>query len=214
MLRSLVLFYFLSIQLAVFSQNFSISNDWRESTLAFVGADNNLSCTVEGIACRYVILSTDNGTITKEQCNYYTFRPTRVADSKIIIGRKVGKKTKKIGGFYIRVRAMPDPVAIIGGLYSGSIAKGALKAQMGIGAGLPPNLSINIHYLVKSYSITIVRNRELFFFRSCDGNLFNEEIYNAFKELQKDDIVVFSSIMVQRPDEQHILAKPVELKIE
>lgn len=206
--------FFLLTEQAVFSQKFSISIDWPESSLAFVGADNNLSCTVEGIACKYVTLSTDNGTITKERCNYYTFKPTRMADSKVIIGRKVGKRTRKIGEFYIRVRALPDPVAIVGGLYGGSIAKGALRVQTGIGAGLPPHLSINIKYRVNSYSITITRNRELVFFKSCDGNLFNEEIYNAFNELQKEDIVLFSSIMVVMPDDQLKLAKPFELKIE
>ena len=103
---------------------------------------------------------------------------------------------------------------IVEGLYGGSIAKGALRAQSGIGAGPPPYLSIDIRYTVKSYSITIIRNKELFFFKSCEGNLFDDEIYNAFKGLQKDDMVLFSSIMVELPDEQQTLAEPFELKIE
>lgn len=213
--RSLVGFiFFLLTHQAALSQNFSISVDWPESNLAFVGADNNLSCTVEGIACKSVILTTDNGSLTKDRCNYYTFKPNHVSDSKIIVTQKKGKKSRKIGEFYIRVRAIPDPVAIVGGLYGGSISKGALSAQTGIGASLPPHLSINIRYPVNSYSITIIRNRELVFFKSCKGNLFNEEVYTAFKELQKEDIVLFSSIMVLMPDEQQKPAKPFELKIE
>lgn len=213
--RSLIGFiFFLLTQQAAFSQNFSISIDWPESSLAFVGADNNLSCTVEGIACKSVILTTDNGSVTKDRCNYYTFKPNHVSDSKIIVSKKVGKKSRKIGEFFIRVRTMPDPVAIVGGLYGGSIAKGALRAQTGLGAGLPPYLSINIKYPVRSYSITAIRNNGLLFFKSCNGYEFSEDIQNKFKELQKDDIIVFSSIMVQLPDEKQVLAKPFELKIE
>jgi len=215
MRKFLILYIFsLSIQQAVLSQNVSISVDWPPSTVAYVGADNSFSCTVEGIACKSIILSTDNGSLTKDRCNYYTFKPNHVSDSKIIVTQKKGRKSRKIGEFYIRVRNIPDPVAIIGGLYGGSIAKGALRAQTGIGASLPPFLSINIKYRVRSYSITAIRNKELLFFRSCDGYEFSEDIRNKFKELQKDDIVLFSSIMVQLPDERQALAKPVELKIE
>lgn len=206
--------FFLLTQQSVYSQNVSVSIDWPPSDFAYVGAENQLSCTVEGISCKYVILSTDNGTMTKYRCNYYTFKPNRVSDSKIIVSKKRGKRGRKIGEFFIRVRTIPDPVAIVGGLSGGSISKGALRVQTGIGASLPPQLSINIRYSVSSYSITIIRNRQLFFFKSYDGNLFNEEVYTAFKELQKEDIVLFSSIMVLMPDDQLKLAKPFELKIE
>jgi GldM C-terminal domain/GldM third domain len=208
------IYLLLSIQQNSFSQNISISVDWPPSNFAYVGADNKLSCTVEGISCKYVILLTNNGTLTKDRCNYYIFRPDHMADSKITISKKKRKKSRKIGEFYIRVRTLPDPIAKVEGLYGGSIAKGALRAQSGIGAGPPPYLSIDIRYTVKSYSITIIRNKELFLFKSCEGNLFDDEIYNAFKGLQKDDMVLFSSIMVELPDEQQTLAEPFELKIE
>ncbi|MEP7373792.1 MAG: GldM family protein [Chitinophagaceae bacterium] len=210
----ILLIYFLSNKQTAFLQNVSISIDWPPSDFAYVGAENSLSCTVEGISCKYVILSTDNGTMIKDRCNYYIFKPNHVADSKITVSKKVRKRSRKIGEFFIRVRTIPDPVAVVGGLHGGSISKGALRAQTGIGAGSPPYLSIDIHYSVKSFSITIIRNRELFFFKSCDGNLFNDEIQNAFKQLQTDDIVIFSSIMVQLPDEGQTLAMPFELKIE
>jgi hypothetical protein len=215
MRRTLILLiYFLSIQQAAFSQNVSISIDWPPSDFAYVGAENYLSCTVERVSCKYALLSTDNSTTIKNRCNYYTFKPNHVADSKIIVSKKKRGKNRKIGEFYIRVRNLPDPVAIAGGLYGGSITKGALRAQTGIGASLPPFLSINIKYPVKSYSISVIRNKELLFFRSCDGYEFSEDIRNKFKDLQKDDILVFSSIMVLMPDEQQKLAKPFELRIE
>ncbi|MFC0774424.1 GldM family protein [Terrimonas alba] len=213
--RALILNLFvLLIHLTAYSQKTSISVMWPTSTAVYLGADNNLMCIVEGVSCDSGILFTDNGAITKESCNYYTFKPDKVADSKIIVSKKIGKKIRKIGEFYLPVRNLPDPVAIVGGLYGGSITKGALNVQQGVGASPPPHLSINIKYSVKSYSVTIIKNKQLIFFKSCEGNLFNEEIYNAFKNLQKDDVVLFSSIIVQLPDGQQTLAKPFELKIE
>jgi hypothetical protein len=204
----------LFIHLATYSQKTSISVMWPTSTVVYVGADNNLMCIVEGVSCKSVTLSTDNGAITKESCNYYTFKPDHVADSKIIVSKKIGKESRKIGEFYLPVRNLPDPIATVAGLYGGSITKGSLSVQQGVGASTPPHFSINIKYSVKSYSVTIIKNKQLIFFKSYEGNLFNEEIYNAFKNLQKDDVVLFSSIIVQLPDGQQTLAKPFELKIE
>lgn len=159
--------FFLLTQQEAYSQHVTGSIDWPPSDFTYVGAENRLSCTVEGIACKSVILTTDNGSLTKDRCNYYTFKPDHLADSKIIVSKKVGKKSRKIGEFFVRVRSIPDPVAIVGGLYGGSILKGALRAQTGIGASLPSYLSINVKYPVRSYSITAIRNKELLFLEAA-----------------------------------------------
>jgi len=207
-------FLFFTISISSFSQKVAISVNWPASTFAYVGADNDLTCTVEGIPCKSVLLSTSNGTITKQSCNYYNYKPNYPSDSKIIVSKKRGKKIQKIGEFYLRVRNLPEPVAIVGGLYGGSISKGALRAQTGLGSSPPQYVTIDVKYSVRSYNVSIVRNKELVFFKNCEGNTFTNEIYTAFKDLQKDDVVLFSSIMVLLPDESQTLAKPIELKIE
>jgi len=193
------------------SQNFTVSFS-RPSQTVYLGMDNYLSCTVEGLSCKTIILSTDNGKFKKISCGGYIYRPLKVADTKITINKKVNNKLKKIGEFFVMVRNFPDPVAMIGGFYGGNIEKGNLRAQQGVGCSYN-GTGFDLKCLVVGFSVSIIRNKEILFFKSLDGNLFNEDLKSFFKTLQNNDIILLSGISSRNAEGKILYLKPVEFTI-
>jgi len=195
------------------SQNFSVSFS-RPSQTAYLGMDNYLSCTVEGVSCKLLLFSTDNGEIKKTSCGKYIYRPLKVADTKIIIYKKVNNKIKKVGNFFVLARNLPDPVAEVSFVYDGHTAKGSLCAQDGVGARAAGFLGIDITYTVESFATIVMRNKELIFHQTNNSNMFNDETKKFFKSLQKDDVVTFSSILIKAEEGKDLYLKPLEFKID
>lgn len=198
--------------IAGYSQSFTAAV-LRPGQTAYIGIDNPVSCTVEGLKCKSVVLTTSNGSIKKLDCGIYVFRPEKLSDSSIIINKKVKNKLVKIGEFFLKVRNMPEPIANVGGFYQDTVVRESLATQMGLGAYAHPGLGFELNYTVNSFSITIIRNKEIFHFKSTAGNQFSQETKQALKLLEKNDKVVFSSIVVALPDQKTTLVKPFELTI-
>jgi GldM C-terminal domain len=195
-----------------YSQSFTAAV-LRPGQTAYIGIDNTVSCTVEGLKCKSVVLTTNNGSIEKIDCGLYVFRPEYLSDGSIVINKKVKNKLVKIGEFFLRVRNMPAPIAHVGGGHRDTIAKGALAAQAGLGAYAHPSLGFELNYTVKSFAIIVIRNKEVLHFKSTEGNLFDEETKEVFKLLGGNDKVVFSSIVIAMPDQKTTLINPFELTI-
>lgn len=209
MKASLIFLSCIYLTISSHSQNFTASL-LRQPQIAYLGIDNLLSCTIEGLPCNLIVLSTENGVIEKIGECKFIYRPIRTSDTKIIVSKKIKNRLRKVGEFYLAVRDIPDPIATVGGLNGGQIRKASLIAQGGIGAHSFPPLSIDIDYLVTSYAVTITRKNELLFHQVVTNNSFTPTLYEAFKTLQKDDRIIFSSILVQLPDGEQKLVKPLE----
>jgi len=208
-----VLFALLSLSVITgYSQSFTAAV-LRPGQTAYIGIENPISCTVEGLKCKSVVLTTKNGSIEKVDCGLYVFRPEYLSDGPIVINKKVKNKLVKIGEFFLRVRNMPAPIANVGGYHRDTIAKEALAVQVGLGAYAHPSLGFHLTYPVKSFAITIIRNKEVLHFKSKEGNLFDQETKEVFKLLEKNDKVVFSSIVIAMPDQKTTLINPFELTI-
>ena len=194
-----------------FSQQISIA--FTDASFAYIGMHNRVSCTIEGLSNKQVMLSTDNGVIEKDEAGYI-YRPERVADSKIVISKKVNGKAKKVGEYIIPVRQLPAGVANIGGLRSGTIRKGVLLAQMGIGCHhvQPPNVCLN--YTVLGYTLTIFRGDSMLFNKQQEGNHFTEEIKQFCASMQSKDKLLVHGITYHNPDGTTEKACAIELEIE
>jgi hypothetical protein len=208
----LVLAIFFSFYNKIYSQNFTISALKQPQTV-YLNLDNYLSCTVEGLRCNSIILSTNNGLIKKISPCKYLYRPLRTEDTKIIISKKINNNINRIGECFLPVRNIPVPHAAIGGLEGGFISKGALNAQAGIGAYPAPFLGFELNYLVKSFVVTATRSNNFLFFYYSNSQIFTSELHNKFDSLQKDDRVVFSSIIAELSDHGKINVKPIEFII-
>lgn len=195
------------------SQKFTISIE-KPTPIAYIGLDNPLSCTVEKEPCDSVFLTVDNGSITKVGCNYYMYRPTKVADSKITVVVKRNNQTNVIGSMGVRAREIPDPTPVIGGLSGGLINKKYLLAQMGVASYITPSLGIEIKSMVTQFQITIIRSDSALFTVENTGAIFSKKIKQGFEMLKKDDKVLVTSIYIKKADGRIVLVKPFELVIE
>ena len=112
------------------------------------------------------------------------------------------------------------PVALIDcGFGNGHLNKAVLLAQSGIGAyseSSPMGFEIRCDWRVKSFHISIMRDGNALFDIEKEGNDFNsQEITNAFRSLQKNDTVRFTSIVVTNRDgKKEQTTKPLEIIID
>ena len=209
-----ILFLLLSLQFStsLFSQFFTAAAQ-RPGQTAYIGIDNPISCTVERVKCQDVVLTTDNGSIEKTSCGQYIYRPVGISDGFIAINKKSNGQLTKIGEFYLRTRPIPNPIATVGAIRGDTVTKKRLAVQQGISAESSPSLSICIDFLVKNFTLTIIRKDEVIFFRNITGNIFNDEIKKTFNELAEGDKVLFSSILVEMGDKTTVKASPIEFII-
>jgi hypothetical protein len=212
MRKALFLSFLIILSSATYSQKFTLSM-LRSGQIAYVGVDNPLSCTVEGVSCKDISLATDNGRLTKMSCGNYIYRPQKAADSKIIIYKNEKDKNQFIGEFYLMVREIPLPTAVIGGLNNGNIIKKALQAQQGVAAHLIPSLGFDLTYMVTEFQLTIFRQNHILFSNKTNGNIFTSEMHEAFKNLEENDMILISSIIVLLPENKKVAIKPLELQL-
>jgi GldM C-terminal domain len=210
MIKPIFFICFLIAQLNSLSQEIILSN--QRSNRFYIGIDNPLSVMVEGYACRSIILTTDNGTIEKNSC-YYSFRPAKTGLAKIQIKIKNGKTFKKIKEVNLSIDSFPSPVAFVGNLHGGTMRKGDLRAQEGVWASAEPSLAFDITYPVVSFTTIIIRNDSIVFSRKTNGNRFEKETTDAFRNLQKDDTVLFTKIVCIGPDGMRRSLRPLEFSI-
>lgn len=194
------------------SQQFTLAIE-QPMQIAWVGIDNQLSCTVENRPQRSIFLRTDSTVLKREKNGLFVFRPGAAGSVTIeVMEKRRGGSLKKIGETRVLVFRIPSAVASIGGLFGGVISKSSLKAQMGVSAHIQ-FLNIDIRCTVREFTVSIIRNGQSVFTEINQGNTFNENTKEYFRLLQKDDVVLVSSIKVLRPDGEVETVKPVELTI-
>lgn len=193
----------------VFSQQFTLSTN-TYTQVAYVGFDNQVSCTVEGVNNKSIVLATENGEIVRKQ-RVFIYRPSRVGDSKIIIHQRRNGQLKKIGEHDIMVREFPKPKVVIGGVTGKEIDKGTLLAQTGIGCYYAiPGLGFNLKCSIDSFSVSVLRDTSMLFYKKNAGNVFVGEVVELLKSLRPGDIILLSGITYMNPDQIRKNADPVE----
>ncbi|HEX7844987.1 MAG TPA: GldM family protein [Chitinophagaceae bacterium] len=201
----LVLFYFKP----AFTQQFTLSTNTYTQT-AYVGINNQISCTVEGVNSKIIVLSTSNGEIIKEE-GQFIYRPLKTGDSKISVHLEKNGKLKKVGERVIMVREFPKPRITIGGSTEKEISKSALLAQNGIGCHyVIPGLGFDFTCSIDSFSVTALRDSSALFHVKCKGNKFSEELIELLRKTKEGDIILVSGIIYKSPDQTGKKGDPIE----
>lgn len=186
------LFLLLFTNGSLFGQKYVIS--FPADNSVYKNGDNFFSVAVAGVACERITIKTENGTLLKVSPCEYIYHPLKEGNTSIDVYISVGKKLKKIGSRLINIKDRPTPEAFVGGFKGGKIKKGALKAQQGIGGSwfIAGNHWENCD--VVSFNVIVLRNNKIFFEHFNRGYTFNNEVKNIFKDLLKDDKVLFVNI--------------------
>jgi GldM C-terminal domain len=215
------LFLLSFISSASLSQHIAVSAD--KNNILYIGVDNPISITVEGISCNDIIVKTDNGSISKYKNCSYSFRGSKPGRTDIILYKKVKAKLKEIGRRAFRLKNIPVPsfyIAQYGSNYfysdfnnKGKANKVALAAQQYVRAELE-NFDFQANFLIDSFSVKIFSGdsckTKLFFNIS---NKISQQITDAFSILKNDDIVIFHKIYAKAPDGSEWELAPLILTI-
>lgn len=208
-MKTLLLLTFSALTTLTFGQTVSVAN--VRNNILYVGIDNQLDAVVENIKCGTFFLTTDNGKISGENCNF-TILPDRVGRATIFL-KKVNKKdTITIATREFRVKAIPNPIAKIAGKNFGTISALELSAQIGI-ITVFENLDIDIKIPVTNYSVLILRDNTPIFTKNLTGNKLTEDLKKEFLKLEPDDQVLFYNILATRPTGTIERLEPIDLKI-
>ena len=107
----------------------------------------------------------------------------------------LGGKTAQMGGTVFRVKRVPDPIAKVGGNYSGGrVSKTELAANPFINARMPADFAYDLSWSIASYQVTfIVRGMEEAPM-TIQGGAFSEALKNKIRNAAPGTIVLFQGI--------------------
>ncbi|MCF8374437.1 MAG: hypothetical protein K9H64_22640 [Bacteroidales bacterium] len=193
MKRSIILFIIISSHLHLFGQHVAISNT-KENTVYF-GIATPLDVVVENMSCDSFFLSTDNGRVDGESCNFQFF-PAHIGKANIFVKKITENDTIVLSKAFFKVTSLPKPTAYIAGMRGGRISKNNLAAQTGVYAQLD-NFDFDISLHISSYSVIVIRNQQCIFVTNIEGGKFSDIMKIEFARLEKEDIVYFLDIVVR-----------------
>jgi gliding motility-associated protein GldM len=163
----------------------------------YQGVDNPVEISVSGIPANKLFPSISNGTMTKSG-NGYIVRPGQGSKSVITVMAEIDKGRKSMGSMTFRVKALPDPVAKVGGKKGGYIEKNILAAQQVVLAELE-NFDFDTKFTVTEFTVFAKvkgfdRDEISHSQRLTDGQK------DLIRSLSKGERVTFTDIKAKGPD--------------
>jgi GldM C-terminal domain len=186
----------------------------RPENRAYMGINNPISFFADGYKFKVLTVTTNNGKITKTDGRYW-FMPSRQGTAKLTIYKKHNGKLINLGSHIWYVVSLPLPIATVGSYPNGStVPKGAISAQMGIGAYEPYyDVGLCMNFIVDSFSVVIMKNSVVQFSAHNKGNAFSEDIKAAFSKMEPGSIVLLSDIWITNYYKEAIKLDPLEYLI-
>ena len=165
----------------------------------YIGVDNPIDISASGFADELVTASISDGTLAQVAKGKFVAKVTHLGKIKINVSVKDPKGTKNIGSEEFRVKAVPNPVAKIANMKSGTITKNLLAAQSGIKAdmeGFDFDLGTN-KFMVSSFRVSAIGKGGYSEDSVCNGPLFTTQVQNLIKGLQRGQRINFTDIQAK-----------------
>lgn len=121
----------------------------------YVGVPNPVDVTASGVGAEDLMVSMTGGTITKTGSGTYSVE-VKAANSTATISvsaKMPDGSTKSLGSKVFRTKAVPDPVAKVGGMEGGSMSKATLLAQTFVKAELE-NFDFDLTFTVTGFTVS------------------------------------------------------------
>lgn len=164
----------------------------------YLSVDNPVEISVSGVASNKIRATATNG-VLEQRGNAYNIIPRRIGNCVVSVSAEIDGKWTTVGTKEFRVKAVPDPVATVGGQRGGAMAKNILMAQAGIMATMPPDFEFDLKFNVTEFKVgTVVQG--FFQERSVKGSAFNQEIRNLINNVPRGNQVTISDIKAVGPD--------------
>lgn len=182
--------------------------------IVYLGIDNPISVAVPGYSCKSLIVTASHGKLTAinepPDCGYsYNADTLGIVEFKISV--KVKNRLKQIGAAKFRVKAIPDPVAFVGGITGGEIPLSQLKVQQGMNAWIN-GMDICSNFRVDSFNYAIVRDEKVIITGKNRSAYFDQDLKSHFSMLNNNDVILFYNIYCRGADRKLRKLPSIELK--
>ena len=189
---------FIVFSLISFSQNVAIELDKMNVLYKFV--DNPIKVVVQDYPCNKLILKSKYGNIkiAYDSCHYiYRTDSCYQYEDRIFVGVKDRDTVKWIDSLKYRLRKIPDPTILVGGMHEGYVNRNVILAIGFVGVALE-NIDVDIHYYVTKYSVEIKR-ADSTIYKEVDliGEKFSSELISEIKKSKTNDKYIFYDVNVE-----------------
>lgn len=153
----------------------------------YVGVRNPVEIIINGLKTKYIDIEIDNGKIFKIETFKYSVEPENIG----LLTFKIYYKKKYICSRTFRVI---EPVAVVS-IIAPIDEESNLILSRSIGLDIHFNHLLNeLDNPKLEYDIMIIRGEKVIFNYSSKERLFNEDIKNELKKIEKDDLIIFKNI--------------------
>jgi gliding motility-associated protein GldM len=168
----------------------------------YIGVDNPVSISVPGASNEQVTatITGGGGTITKVPGNglYVVKVTTPTLECMVNVGAKMGATSRSMGSMKFRVKRVPDPVAYVGGVKGGQIAKGTLIAAGGIIPKMD-NFDFDLYFAITSFTLTMNKAGDLVS-ETTTGSKYSAKMSSMLNSASRGQKVYFEDIKAKGPD--------------
>ncbi|TDG37842.1 gliding motility protein GldM [Pedobacter changchengzhani] len=178
----------------------NVSSD--KMNVIYAGIPNPFSVSAAGFPLESVNANASGASMSKAGAGKYnvTAAGSQVgSEVTISVSASNAGKTISLGSQKFRVKAIPAPIAKVGGRSGGDIASVQLKSESEIEADLD-DFPFDVKFRILRYKFTVVKPRSDAITISGSGGSFAGSVKNAINTITPGSRVFFEDIVSQGPD--------------
>ena len=166
----------------------------------YIGVDNPVDISVAGFPADKVRASlTEGGTITGSGGNYIA-KVKKVGTTKVNVSVVLDDgSVKSMGASEFRMKRVPDPIAVVGGMTGGSVKASTFKVQRGVIAELK-NFDFDIRFNIVGFEMTYAAKRQDLVTADTQGPAFSSKMLDFLNRAKPGDVFYFDNIKAKGPD--------------
>jgi hypothetical protein len=179
--------------------------------IVYVGLPNPLKVVAEGVPCKSLWLTTNNGSIQRTAQCWFNLYSESTRPSTVYVCRLRGKDTLIIDLAKFRTLPIPAPIPTIAGKHGGSIPLNVFRVQLGVANYYTEACG---KAQIKHFTMILLRNSGDWKELNADGPYFTQEMKAEIDALKKGDRVFLSNIEAKSADGSYITLEPFLVTIE
>lgn len=167
----------------------------------YEGVENPVKISVPGYSTSQLSVDIKNASYRKAGDEFLVTPNARTAGLKstiTVFAKEEGKAPRKVGEMDFRIKRIPPPIAKVGGINEGKLAKARLIAESGVFAEME-DFDFELEYKVTRFVVSTVKGGYLQEEQSST-NRFTEAQRELIKGLGRGSKVIINDIKAQGPD--------------
>jgi gliding motility-associated protein GldM len=177
----------------------------------YKGVSNPVSISVPGILPSQLDPQVSNGKIKRTKNGYEVFPSVAGKKAVVSVYAKLPAGKKLMGKMDFRVKRVPDPVAEIFGMSTGSVLKGKFNGRVKVDAVLK-DFDFDLGFKVKSFVVSTTKRGFVVEKRSNSQYLTNDQI-KLVKGVSRGSRVYIENIMAHGDDGTNRRLPSISLRI-